>query len=157
MPAPASEPVLEQDTAPAPATEVDIKALLEQTKTIIKQNDELVKKNSDLAASLEESKFKLDQMTRNAMKLKKSYITEKKAVNRKHEQVVASLDAEKATLNDTRQQVDNLNAAMYFVLDKDHQGKYFDKVSCSPLINIGTMLMNFWVQLWGKIREWTRY
>ena len=42
-PRPASEPVLEQGTAPAPATQVDIKALLEQNESIMKQNDELIK------------------------------------------------------------------------------------------------------------------
>ncbi|KAJ4413974.1 hypothetical protein N0V85_003351 [Neurospora sp. IMI 360204] len=148
---PASEPVLEQDTASMPvlAQETAFEpvqghdtALVEQLKALMKQNGDLMKQNADLAALLEESKEKFDVMTKNAERAKKNYISEKKANNRKDEELKEELKQIIGDLNvkhdATRKEVADLNAAMRFVLERGHQGKFFDK-------------------MWSKTREWTKY
>ncbi|EGO58937.1 hypothetical protein NEUTE1DRAFT_136021 [Neurospora tetrasperma FGSC 2508] len=151
---PTSEPVQEQYTATMSVLEQEpgrgqdtalveqLKALVKQNGDLMKQNVDALKQNADLAALLKESKRKLDVMTKNAERAKKNYISEKKANNRKYEdrkeelkQIIGNLNMKHDA---TRQEVADLNAAMHFVLERGHEGKYFDK-------------------MWSKTREWTKY
>ncbi|KAL0472481.1 hypothetical protein QR685DRAFT_236999 [Neurospora intermedia] len=123
---PPSEPVPEQEPSQGQDT-----ALVEQLKALMKQNE-------DLAALLKESKRKLDVMTKNAEKAKKNYVSEKKANKRKYEEMNEFRGSLKVQLDATRQAVADLNAAMHFVLERGHEGKFFHK-------------------LWSQTREWKIY
>lgn len=127
-------PVLEQEPGQGQDT-----ALVEQLKALVKQSGDVMKQNADLAALLKESKRKLDVMTKNAERAKKNYISEKKANNRKYEdrkeelkQIIGNLNVKHDA---TRQEVADLNAAMHFVLERGHDGKYFNKVGRHLYIN----------------------
>ncbi|KAK3339155.1 hypothetical protein B0H65DRAFT_445374 [Neurospora tetraspora] len=123
-------PVLEQETASEPVPEQDA-ALVEQVKALMKQN-------AHLEALLEETKQKIDVMTKNAERAKKNYISEKKANNRKYEELDEFVGNLNVNHDATRKEVSDLNAAMHFVLEQGHEGKFFDK-------------------FWSKTREWKRY
>ncbi|KAK3487586.1 uncharacterized protein B0T23DRAFT_446426 [Neurospora hispaniola] len=147
---PPSEPVQEQYTASMPVLEQEpgqgqdtalveqLKALVKQNGDVMKQNEDLMKQNADLAALLEESKRKLDVMTKNAERAKKNYISEKKVNKRKYEEMNEFGGGLKVQLDATRQAVADLNAAMHFVLERGHEGKFFHK-------------------LWSQTREWKIY
>ncbi|KAK3502524.1 hypothetical protein B0T13DRAFT_500810 [Neurospora crassa] len=147
---PTSEPVQEQYTASMPVLEQEpgqgqdtalveqFKALVKQNGDVMKQNEDLMKQNADLAALLKERKRELDVMTKNAERAKKNYISEKKVNKRKYEEINEIGGSLKVQLDATRYAVADLEAAMHFVLERGHEGKYFDK-------------------LWSKTREWTKY
>ncbi|KAK1777117.1 hypothetical protein QBC45DRAFT_470308 [Copromyces sp. CBS 386.78] len=161
---PASEPVLEQYTASKPLLEQDPASMpvpsqnttfmpaLEQEAAFepaqgqdtasVDQFKALIKQNADLAALLEESKRKFDVITKNAERAKKNYISLRKANNRKYEalkeELKLMLDEQSAKIHAGCKEVGDLNAAIYFVLERGHEGKFFDK-------------------MWSKTREWTRY
>lgn len=95
-----------------------------------------MKQNEDLAALLKESKRKLDVMTKNAEKAKKNYVSEKKANKRKYEEMNEFRGSLKVQLDATRQAVADLNAAMHFVLERGHEGKFFHKVCRHPFAKL---------------------
>ncbi|KAK3954455.1 hypothetical protein QBC32DRAFT_396228 [Pseudoneurospora amorphoporcata] len=147
---PASAPVLEQDTAsmpvlaqnaasiPALEQEAAFEPVQGQDAALVEQVKALMKQNTDLTALLEESKRKFDVITKNAEKAKKNYISLKKANNRQYEELNAFVGHLAVKHDATRKEVSDLNAAMHFVLERGHEGSYFDK-------------------FWSKTREWKKY
>lgn len=130
---------------------------MKQNESLMEQNQALIKRNDDLAALLEESQRKTDVMTKNWLKAKKNYISEKKANNRKYEELKAFVGELKVSHDATRKEVSDLDAAMHFVLERGHEGKYFDNVSwLLPYIGLDDDANTIWVQFWSKIREWKK-